>query len=100
MMRTNEELMTATQEKVLEDKTVEELAEYLSENWESVRNALVHSPARLDRLEVAEIVRWIRSWRQRQPGNEELRAGMLALLIAYFVEWDIEKRFDKVFADK
>jgi hypothetical protein len=89
-----------TEEKALEQITIGELAEYLSKDWKSWRNAVVHSHPDLDHKNFKEAVRLIKAWQKRDPNSEELTTYLLIWLIASHVESDVEAKFEKWFADK
>ncbi len=94
--------MAATLENVLENKTLgkkelNELAEYLSRDW----NTWVGEPkARLDKEEFKEILRWLNSLGKKERISDADFKGLVVLCLALFVENEIEKRFEKVFVHK
>lgn len=90
----------AIEEKALEEISISELAKQFSKDWGTWRNSVVHSRPELDHKTFKEIVSWIKTWQKRDPGAEELAMFFLTLLLASYVEADIEEKFEKVFAGK
>ncbi|HEY7545122.1 MAG TPA: hypothetical protein VID27_09580 [Blastocatellia bacterium] len=92
--------MIATEEKALDKANLNELGKSISNELRSWRNAVVHSPAALSQKDFREIVRWLKAWRERDPQAEGYFTALLTLLLASYVEADIEERFEKVFTDR
>jgi hypothetical protein len=102
-------MVAATEEKAIEgdsltERMAGELAEYFSKKHRQYSSgSSVHygdSLRHLNRKELNEAVRWVESWRRTEPSGEELARFLLMLLIAWYVQTDVEERFEKVFSEK
>lgn len=92
--------MIATAEKTQEQASLDELAISISKELQTWRNNIVHSPPALSQKDFREIVRWLKTWREKDPNAEEYFMALLTFLLASYVGSNIEERFEKVFTDR
>jgi hypothetical protein len=92
--------MIAAKEKALDQVNVAELARSISKELQAWGHITAHSPSALSQDDFKEIVRWLKTWRKKNPSGEELFAALMLLCLASFVESEVGKRLEKVFTDK
>lgn len=87
-------------EQVLKDEEIEELVGYLKtrlQDAKSWRDTLAHQAPEFTDKDLKEVMRWLKNWK---AGDKEYVAFLILLLVAIFVEAEVERKVEDVLSKK